>query len=408
MVVRPIVNRDFLQPVSQFSGAKIGFKSKMNAISWLCSFLLCATIAMLWPLANAYAQSKDTKTCAILAGTFFPNISMQITPADQAHQMIQRKVYVACLQARGKQGASRMTAPAQAGTKTTNAGIFVTFDVPGATFTGPKAINNSGAITGGYFDAAGLIHSFLRTSDGTITPFDAPGATCSPTQNFCTLAFGINPAGTIVGAVATNADFSAGQGFLRTANGTFTEFAPPFAEVTEAFAINPDGVAAGPFLSSKGGVHGFLRAPNGTFTTFDPLGSVFTQPNAINPAGTITGWFLDVRGVMHGFLRTSDGTITEFDAPSSLSNFPGTEPNGINPAGTIVGNFFSSDFSASHGFLRAPNGTFTVFDPPDSLFTFVPGGPGGAFNPAGTVTGNFTPPDSSVVHGFVGPLKNMP
>jgi uncharacterized membrane protein len=294
---------------------------------------------------------------------------MQINAADQ---MIQRKILAACLQTRGKQGASRMTTP-RAGTNTTNAGTFVTFDVPGAIMTNPNSINNSGAITGVSIDAGGLLHSFLRTSVGTINPFDPPGATCSPTQNFCSFSFGINPAGTIVGGVATNPDFSAGHGFLRAPNGTFTEFDAPFAEVTEAFAINPDGVVTGAFLSSTGGVHGFLRAPNGTITTFDPLGSTFTQPVAINPAGTVTGLFIDVRGVFHGFLRTSDGTITVFDAPGSLAA-PNVSSNAINPAGAIDGSFITADFSVAHGFLRAPNGTITVFDPPGSLFTNIPGG----------------------------------
>ena len=316
---------------------------------------------------------------------------MQINAADQ---MIQRKILAACLQTRGKQGASRMTTP-RAGTNTTNAGTFGTFDVPGTIMTNPNSINNSGAITGAYVDAGGLIHSFLRTSDGTLTPFDAPGATCSPTQNFCSFSFGINPAGTIVGAVSTNADCTAGPGFLRAPNGTFTEFDPPFAEVTVAFVINPDGVAAGSFLSSKGGVHGFLRAPNGTFTTFDPLGSVFTQPNAINPAGTVTGSFTDVRGVGHGFLRTSDGTITVFDPPGSV----GTSGNAINPAGTVVGLFGTTPtFPAGvRGFLRAPNGTITVFDAaPGSTYTNPQ-----AISPAGTIVGFFTTDDFSTSHGFL-------
>jgi hypothetical protein len=436
IVAGPIVNRNFLQTVSQFSGAKIDFKSKMNAIHRLFSFLLCATTAILWLFANAYAQSKDTKTCAILAGTLFPNISMQINTADQAHQMIQRKVYAACLQARGKQRASRMTAPGQPGTNTTNAGTFVTFDVPGATITGPRAINNSRATTGGYLDAGGF-HSFLRSSDGTITPFDPPGATC---QFECSTAVGITPEGTIVGSFFT---VSTEHGYLRAPSGTVTVFDAPGSQSTSPSAINPAGTVTGEFSSSTVASHGFLRAPNGTFTTFDPLGSTLTLSVAINPAGTVTGSFFDVRFGEHGFLRTSDGTITAFDpsadstivsvsainptgtivgeffttagfehgflrAPNGIITVfdpPGstlTQSAGINPAGTIVGSFITADFSASHGYLRAPNGTITVFDPPGSEFTSPT-----AIDPAGTVTGIFVPPDFFPSHGFVGRPKNM-
>src|SRR5215471_14377395 len=98
----------------------------MNAIHRIFSFLLRATTAMLWLLASAYAQSKDTKTCAILASGFTPNVPAQIKAADHLHQMIQSKIYAAGLQTRGKQGASRMTAPGQPGTNSTNAGAFVT------------------------------------------------------------------------------------------------------------------------------------------------------------------------------------------------------------------------------------------------------------------------------------------
>jgi len=77
----------------------------MNTIHRLFSFVLCATTAMLLLLANVYAQSKDINTCAMLAGSLTPNISMQIKAADQLHQMIQRKIYAACLQTRGSKEA---------------------------------------------------------------------------------------------------------------------------------------------------------------------------------------------------------------------------------------------------------------------------------------------------------------
>ena len=357
-----------------------------------------ASYAMMPPSARATTPN----TCAVLAAGFAPNLSMRFNAADPLHQTMQRKIYAACLQTRGKQGASRMTTPRVA-TNTTNAGTFVIFDVPGATSTNPAGINNQGAVTGQYADAGGLWHSFLRTSDGTITPFDPPGATCSPTQPFCTFpnSGGIAPDGTIVGIDITTLDFSVAHGFLRAPNGTFTLFDPPGSLFTLPLAINPAGVVTGNSFRSTGGSHGFLRAPNGTFTTFDPLGSTFTQPDAINPAGTVTGQFFDARGVDHGFLRTSDGTITLFDPPGSLA----TSPNAINPAGAIVGSFSPDDFSFARGFLRAPNGTITVFDPPGSLFTNIPGR--GPFNPAGTVTGSFMPADFSGNHGFVVRLKNM-
>src|SRR5215471_18111246 len=105
-----------------------------------------ASYAMMPPSARATTPN----TCAILAGSFAPNSPTRISPTDQLHQMIQRKIYAACLQTRGKQGASRMTTP-RAGTNTTNAGTFVTFDVPGSTLTNPAAINNPATAVAGHY-----------------------------------------------------------------------------------------------------------------------------------------------------------------------------------------------------------------------------------------------------------------
>ena len=54
------------------------------------------------------------------------------------------------------------------------AGTFTTFDPPGSTFTEPSGINPGGVITGGYIDASGMDHGFVRAHDGTITTFDVP------------------------------------------------------------------------------------------------------------------------------------------------------------------------------------------------------------------------------------------
>src|SRR5215469_9633323 len=153
-----------------------------------------ASYAMMPPSARATTPN----TCAMLAASFASNGPTQINATDQLHQMIQSKIYAACLRTHGKQGASRTTTPRTA-TNTTNAGTFVTFDVPGATSTFPHAINNAGAIAGFYVDAGFVTHSFLRTSHGTITPFDPPAVTCSSTNSFCSEATGITPDGTIVG-----------------------------------------------------------------------------------------------------------------------------------------------------------------------------------------------------------------
>ena len=57
-----------------------------------------ANYAMMPPSARATTPN----TCALIAGSFTPNSSTRINAADQLHLMIQRKIYAACLQTRGK------------------------------------------------------------------------------------------------------------------------------------------------------------------------------------------------------------------------------------------------------------------------------------------------------------------
>jgi hypothetical protein len=72
---------------------------------------------------------------------------------------------------------------------------FTTFNVNGAgkgagQGTAPQSINFEGEIAGLYLDKNSVYHGFVRTPDGHITTFDAPGV--GPVG---TLAFGNNPAG---------------------------------------------------------------------------------------------------------------------------------------------------------------------------------------------------------------------
>ncbi len=86
-------------------------------------------------------------------------------------------------------------------------GTFNSFDIPGAGPQGigcyadcPIGLNDWGAITGFYPDANGVYHGYLRSPDGRITSFDAPGADTTPGDNNGTYPYSINDAGVIVGS----------------------------------------------------------------------------------------------------------------------------------------------------------------------------------------------------------------
>src|SRR5262249_49787298 len=146
--------------------------------------------------------------------------------------------------------------------------------------TTPTAINSGGVTTGFYADDVGGIHGFVRAKNGTITKFDGPNAKCfSPLGGnmVCTEPNGINPQGRVWGYYC---DEVTCHGFVRTKDGTITPFDPPGSVYTfdglnghggQTGGINPSGAIVGTYFTNTGGnfgVHGFVRAPDGTFASF--------------------------------------------------------------------------------------------------------------------------------------------
>jgi hypothetical protein len=284
---------------------------------------------------------------------------------------------------------------------------FITFVVPGSpcensfsVCTDPVAINPRGTVTGMYPDANGALHGFLRSPEGTIKTFDAPGAACPGANSVCTEPKGINPEGAIAGYYC---DAVTCHGFLRAPDGTVTGFDPPGSVYTFApwGGINPAGVITGSYFDANFLGHGFLRAWNGTFASIDAPGAANgTFPTAISLAGVVAGIYVDASFVYHGFLRAPDGNITTFDPKGSTS----TTTTGINAAGVVSGyytNVGSNGFvSGPHGFLRSRDGTITVFDPPGATQTYVSG-----IDQAGAAAGWFfdgtTSNGAPVSHNFL-------
>ena len=314
------------------------------------------------------------------------------------------------------------------------AGIFamaqspriIEFDAPGAgnaqgsgLGTQGESINPAGAITGLYADANNVMHGFLRTPQGRLITFDAPGAGTVPNLYFKstpagtyggqgTYAMSINPEGAIAGSYIDETNL--GHGFLLAPDGKFTSFDDPDAGTTAylgtfAWNINPAGVIAGNYWDAYSVRHGFVRTPNGKFANFDPSGSVSTfvcLAECINPAGAINGYYFTADGVAHGFVRSPDGKITEFDVPGAgTEGGQGTYSVSINTEGAVTGQYVSSD-NVTHGFVRGRDGRITEFD-------FLGAGTDGsqyqgtyaeAINDAGEVTGEYTD-SNDVQHGFV-------
>ena len=125
---------------------------------------------------------------------------------------------------------------------------YTTFDAPGAG-TGPNqgtlalAIDPAGAITGYYIDASGVNHGFLRTTKGTITTVDVPGAGAFGTQ-----VYSISPSQMITGVYGHGGVL---HGFLRDKGGAITTFDVPDASRTVPSDINPGGDGRGMVLGRQ-------------------------------------------------------------------------------------------------------------------------------------------------------------
>ena len=81
-------------------------------------------------------------------------------------------------------------------------GQYTTFDAadyePCCIFSSPSGITPAGTVTGTLNDGHNVYRGFLRTPDGTVTVFDAPGAGTGRNQG--TVTIGITPAGVVAGA----------------------------------------------------------------------------------------------------------------------------------------------------------------------------------------------------------------
>ncbi len=280
---------------------------------------------------------------------------------------------------------------------------FTTVDAPGAGSasgygTFGVSINGGGDIAGRFIDANGVLHGFIRTSDGSMATVDAPGAGTAP--NLGTEVLAINASGTASGYYVDSNDIL--HSFIRTSNGTLTEFDPPNSIGSDAFCINDNGAVAGGLLDANGD-HGFVRGADGTFSVIDPTGAasdvLVVIPAQINSGGAVAGYYTDTNSVYHGFLRDSSGAITIIDAPGAgTAAHTGTEIADINTGGVIVGAIavgVVNGVNTTHSFMLAANGTYTFFDPPQAVSSFAEG-----INDNGVIAGEYR--DANLVrHGYI-------
>ena len=153
-------------------------------------------------------------------------------------------------------------------------------------------------------------HGFLRATDGTITSFDAPGADHTPGSFNGTFGVGLTPNGGSEGVfVDVNGVL---HGFVRSSQGTFTTYDAPGAGTGAGQGTLPESnntlaAITGQYIDASNVNHGFLRNQLGSFSVFDVPGAGTsagqgTIPLGNNNPGAIVGESIDGGNVTHGFL----------------------------------------------------------------------------------------------------------
>jgi len=177
---------------------------------------------------------------------------------------------------------------------------IITFDPAGSIGTYPWQANEDGSIAGFWYDSSAKeTKGFIRTPDGTITEFDHAGSKT-------TAAYDINGSGVSTGYWTV--DEGNHPGFVPTPDGTMTEFrAPGDVSGTFPIAITEKGAITGSYYDLFSIPHGFLRSASGDFATFDVSGDTYgTSPMSLNKKGVIAGHWGDENGLVHGFVRAPD------------------------------------------------------------------------------------------------------
>jgi Matrixin len=230
--------------------------------------------------------------------------------------------------------------------------------LPGSISSFLGGINEPGVMVGSVaFTGVGPEIGLVRSEHGAYTVFSHP----APLGN--TEPRAVSNSGLVSGYAYDDAGLNTVGFIYDPARNVFTDFLPsPF---TIAQGINNQGQVVGSVTLAAGvactsclsGRYGFLRAASGAITYFRVNGQP-TSARGISDSGRVTG-YIQSSGVLKGFVTTLEGlpyeaiTISRF----KLLEFPIatlTEPEGITNAGDIVGIWIDA-LGNDHGFIATPS-----------------------------------------------------
>ena len=233
-----------------------------------------------------------------------------------------------------------------------SAGVYTTIDVPGASYTQPQAISDSGLVFGYYYAttiSAGSIGIFqynLNTgvlTASTITP-QIPGITIQYAY-----ATTIGPTGTVLGyAYGTQANGTYQYLYFLYSNGKTTVLSTSALTYFYPSGINAEGVVVGETYNSNSSSYLTYLYSNGTYTPF----AVSFYAEEIGPSDQVLGYYTTNNFNTYQNASYSDGVVTLLGDDPSAS--PGTTYDAaVNASGQIVG-YYSDASGTTYGFLATP------------------------------------------------------
>jgi hypothetical protein len=183
---------------------------------------------------------------------------------------------------------------------------------------------------------AGTAFSQINSPTFKYVAINVPGASS-------TVARGINNSGEIVGFFSIGSANCAFGSTLCTYHGfklinrKFTRVDISGATNTQVYGVNDAGDVVGTYITSDGHLHGFLLRHTGALQKIDQAGTNFTAANGVNNSLTVVG-----NGVT-GFIW-KNGKFTTLDITNHATGGESETINGISNLGVIVGDLFRADF----------------------------------------------------------------
>ena len=243
--------------------------------------------------------------------------------------------------------------------------------------TDSYAINASGAIAGDYIDSAGIQHGMVLAGK-KLTSYDYKKCVGGGIA-----AFGINRDGNSAGWCINGSGIPIG--WIRLANGTFSDVNFPKASGTEATGINDTQDVAGSYFDSAGVEHAFFRLRGGKYVKIpDVKGALAVAGWGLNNGRVVTLEVTNSSGLFDSYtylVRTK--TFKKINVPGAPQSIVHTPNN----HGDIVYTIFDSA-NGAHGVLFvAKTKKYIQFDDPKASNSTR----GDGLNDSLVIDGRYTP-----------------